>query len=131
MSHPGDRETMSEHEEEDTDEDDGYEQHSGRSGPTSAYGAASGGTASRRTNDRERERSNSSRREHSASRERSISPHSGRSQGSSTPSRPAKVTLVKSRKNEGGRPNVQLRSFFFIVSLTLMFFKVWYCTGLC
>uniref|UniRef100_A0A673XP58 Tight junction protein 1 n=1 Tax=Salmo trutta TaxID=8032 RepID=A0A673XP58_SALTR len=91
---------MSEHEEEDTDEDDGYEQHSGRSGPTSAYGAASGGTASRRTNDRERERSNSSRREHSASRERSISPHSGRSQGSSTPSRPAKVTLVKSRKNE-------------------------------
>uniref|UniRef100_A0A8C7M9F4 Zona occludens protein 1 n=1 Tax=Oncorhynchus kisutch TaxID=8019 RepID=A0A8C7M9F4_ONCKI len=100
VSRPGDRETMSEHEEEDTDEDDGYEQHSGRSGPTSAYGAASGGTASRRTNDRERERSNSSRREHSASRERSISPHSGRSQGSSTPSRPAKVTLVKSRKNE-------------------------------
>ncbi|KAM9545356.1 tight junction protein 1-like isoform 3-T3 [Salvelinus alpinus] len=97
VSRPGDRETMSEHEEEDTDEDDGCEQHSG---PTSAYGAASGGTASRRTNDRERERSNSSRREHSASRERSISPRSGRSQGSSTPSRPAKVTLVKSRKNE-------------------------------
>uniref|UniRef100_A0A8C8ER70 Zona occludens protein 1 n=1 Tax=Oncorhynchus tshawytscha TaxID=74940 RepID=A0A8C8ER70_ONCTS len=97
VSRPGDRETMSEHEEEDTDEDDGCEPHSG---PTSAYGAASGGTASRRTNDRERERSNSSRREHSASRERSISPRSGRSQGSSTPSRPAKVTLVKSRKNE-------------------------------
>uniref|UniRef100_A0A673XFX7 Zona occludens protein 1 n=1 Tax=Salmo trutta TaxID=8032 RepID=A0A673XFX7_SALTR len=116
VSRPGDRETMSEHEEEDTDEDDGYEQHSGRSGPTSAYGAASGGTASRRTNDRERERSNSSRREHSASRERSISPHSGRSQGSSTPSRPAKVTLVKSRKNE--EYGLRLASHIFVKDIS-------------
>ncbi|XP_055755324.1 tight junction protein ZO-1-like isoform X15 [Salvelinus fontinalis] len=116
VSRPGDRETMSEHEEDDTDEDDGYEQHSGRSGPTSAYGAASGGTASRRTNDRERERSNSSRREHSASRERSISPHSGRSQGSSTPSRPAKVTLVKSRKNE--EYGLRLASHIFVKDIS-------------
>uniref|UniRef100_A0A8C8IVX9 Tight junction protein 1a n=1 Tax=Oncorhynchus tshawytscha TaxID=74940 RepID=A0A8C8IVX9_ONCTS len=116
VSRPGDRETMSEHEEEDTDEDDGYEQHSGRSGPTSTYGAASGGTASRRTNDRERERSNSSRREHSASRERSISPHSGRSQGSSTPSRPAKVTLVKSRKNE--EYGLRLASHIFVKDIS-------------
>uniref|UniRef100_A0A4W5NLR2 Zona occludens protein 1 n=1 Tax=Hucho hucho TaxID=62062 RepID=A0A4W5NLR2_9TELE len=116
VSRPGDRETMSEHEEEDTDEDDGYEQHSGRSGPTSAYGAASGDTASRRTNDRERERSNSSRREHSASRERSISPRSGRSQGSSTPSRPAKVTLVKSRKNE--EYGLRLASHIFVKDIS-------------
>uniref|UniRef100_A0A4W5NVN8 Zona occludens protein 1 n=1 Tax=Hucho hucho TaxID=62062 RepID=A0A4W5NVN8_9TELE len=98
VSRPGDRETMSEHEEEDTDEDDGYEQHSGRSGPTS------------------RERSNSSRREHSASRERSISPRSGRSQGSSTPSRPAKVTLVKSRKNE--EYGLRLASHIFVKDIS-------------
>ncbi|CAB1339540.1 unnamed protein product [Coregonus sp. 'balchen'] len=116
VSRPGDRETMSEHEEEDTDEDDGCEQYSGRSGPTSAYGAASGGTASRRTNERERERSNSSRREHSASRERSISPRSGRSQGSSTPSRPAKVTLVKSRKNE--EYGLRLASHIFVKDIS-------------
>ncbi|XP_071013823.1 tight junction protein ZO-1 isoform X11 [Oncorhynchus clarkii lewisi] len=113
VSRPGDRETMSEHEEEDTDEDDGCEPHSG---PTSAYGATSGGTASRRTNDRERERSNSSRREHSASRERSISPRSGRSQGSSTPSRPAKVTLVKSRKNE--EYGLRLASHIFVKDIS-------------
>ncbi|XP_029284517.1 tight junction protein ZO-1 isoform X10 [Cottoperca gobio] len=98
VSRPGDRETMSEHEEEDSDEDDGYEHHSGH-GSQSAYGGASGGTGTGRR--QERERSNSSRRDHSASRERSVSPRSDRrSQTSSAPTRPAKVTLVKSRKNE-------------------------------
>lgn len=103
VSRPGDRETMSEHEEEDSDEDDGYEHHSGHGGP-SAYEGASGGTGRRH----DRERSNSGRRDHSASRERSVSPRSDRrSQASSAPPRPAKVTLVKSRKNEGGQHNVQ------------------------
>ena len=89
---------MSEHEEEDSDEDDGYH-HSGRGGQSS-YEGASGGPGTGRRHDRER--SNSGRRDHSASRERSISPRSDRrSQASSAPPRPAKVTLVKSRKNEG------------------------------
>lgn len=101
VSRPGDRETMSEHEEEDSDEEDGYEHHGGRGGQ-SAYGGASGGTGTGRRH--ERERSNSGRRDHSASRERSVSPRSDRrSQASSAPPRPAKVTLVKSRKNEGGQ----------------------------
>lgn len=101
VSRPGDRETMSEHEEEDSDEEDGYEHHSGRGG-RSAYEGASGGTGTGRRHDRER--SSSGRRDHSASRERSVSPRSEhRSQVSSAPSRPAKVTLVKSRKNEGGQ----------------------------
>ncbi|XP_034535492.1 tight junction protein ZO-1 isoform X9 [Notolabrus celidotus] len=98
VSRPGDRETMSEHEEEDSDEDDGYEPQHGRGGQ-SAYDGASAGTSSGRRHDRER--SSSGRRDHSASRERSVSPRSDRrSQASSAPVRPAKVTLVKSRKNE-------------------------------
>lgn len=41
-------------------------------------------------------------RDRSASRERSLSPRSDRrSVGSGQPAKPAKVTLVKSRKNEG------------------------------
>ncbi|XP_054476535.1 tight junction protein ZO-1 isoform X9 [Anoplopoma fimbria] len=98
VSRPGDRETMSEHEEEDSDEEDGYDHHSGR-GSQSAYAGASGGTGTGRRPDRER--SSSSKRDHSASRERSVSPRSDRrSQASSAAPRPAKVTLVKSRKNE-------------------------------
>ncbi|XP_068437915.1 tight junction protein ZO-1 isoform X10 [Clinocottus analis] len=99
VSRPGDRETMSEHEEEDSDEEeDGYEHHSGH-GSQSAYAGASGGTGTGRRH--ERERSSSGRRDHSASRERSVSPRSDRrSQTSSAAPRPAKVTLVKSRKNE-------------------------------
>lgn len=105
VSRPGDRETMSEHEEEDSDEDDGYDHHSGR-GDRSAYEGASGGTSTGRRHDRER--SSSGRRDHSASRERSVSPRSDRrSQASSAPPRPAKVTLVKSRKNEGEQHNVR------------------------
>ena len=99
VSRPGDRETMSEHEEEeDSEEDDGYDERSGRGG----YGGASGGTGRRGE-----QRSSSGKRDRSASRERSASPRSDRrSQMSSVPPRPAKVTLVKSRKNEGGQHNV-------------------------
>ncbi|XP_034738550.1 tight junction protein ZO-1 isoform X12 [Etheostoma cragini] len=100
VSRPGDRETMSEHEEEDSEEDDGHDHHS-EHGSQSAYGGASGGTGTGTGRRHDRERSNSGRRDHSASRERSISPRSDRrSQTSSAPPRPAKVTLVKSRKNE-------------------------------
>ncbi|XP_029284521.1 tight junction protein ZO-1 isoform X13 [Cottoperca gobio] len=114
VSRPGDRETMSEHEEEDSDEDDGYEHHSGH-GSQSAYGGASGGTGTGRR--QERERSNSSRRDHSASRERSVSPRSDRrSQTSSAPTRPAKVTLVKSRKNE--EYGLRLASHIFVKDIS-------------
>lgn len=93
---------MSEHEEEDSDEMDGYEHRSGRAG-RSAYEGASGGGGTGTGRRHDRERSSSGRRDHSASRERSVSPRSERrSQASSAPTRPAKVTLVKSRKNEGG-----------------------------
>lgn len=90
---------MSEHEEDysDENEDKDYEQRSGRVGQ-SPHAGASGGTSRRQ----DRERSSSGRRDHSASRERSISPRSDRrSQASSAPPKPSKVTLVKSRKNEG------------------------------
>uniref|UniRef100_A0A7N6ABY6 Zona occludens protein 1 n=1 Tax=Anabas testudineus TaxID=64144 RepID=A0A7N6ABY6_ANATE len=112
VSRPGDRETMSEHEEEDSDEDDGYE-HRGRS-VQSAYGA-SGGTGTGRHQDRER--SSSGRRDHSASRERSVSPRSDRrSQASSAPPRPSKVTLVKSRKNE--EYGLRLASHIFVKDIS-------------
>ncbi|KAM6943174.1 tight junction protein 1 isoform 2-T2 [Xenentodon cancila] len=112
VSRPGDRETMSEHEEEDSDEEDGYDHHSGRGGQ-SAYGGASGG-ASRR---HDRERSSSGRRDHSASRERSVSPRSDRrSQASSAPPKPAKVTLVKSRKNE--EYGLRLASHIFVKDIS-------------
>ncbi|KAL6113020.1 tjp1 [Pungitius sinensis] len=95
VSRPGDRETMSEHEEEETDEEDGYDH-----GSQSAYaGASGGGTGTSRRQGRER--SSSGKRDRSASRDRSVSPRSDRrSQASSVAPRPAKVTLVKSRKNE-------------------------------
>ncbi|XP_022050452.2 tight junction protein ZO-1 isoform X7 [Acanthochromis polyacanthus] len=115
ISRPGDRETMSEHEEEDSDEEDGYDHHSGRGGQ-SAYGGASGGTGTGRRHDRER--SNSGRRDHSASRERSVSPRSDRrSQASSAPPRPAKVTLVKSRKNEA-EYGLRLASHIFVKDIS-------------
>ena len=80
---------MSEREEDSEDED--YE------GPGPGAGGASGGTT--RRNDRS---ASGSRRDHSASRERSTSPRSDRrSTASNIPPRPSKVTLVKSRKNEG------------------------------
>lgn len=90
---------MSEHEEEYSDEDDGYDrQGQGDRNRQSAFGGTSGGAGRRH----DRERSNSGRRDHSNSRERSISPRSDhRSHSSSAPAKPSKVTLVKSRKNEG------------------------------
>nr|XP_020462282.1 tight junction protein ZO-1-like isoform X5 [Monopterus albus] len=112
LSRAGDRETMSEHEEGDTDEDDGYEHRNGRGGQ-SAYGGASGGAGTGRRPDRER----SGRQEHSASRERSTSPRSDRrSQTSSAPPRPAKVTLVKSRKNE--EYGLRLASHIFVKDIS-------------
>ncbi|CAL1603795.1 unnamed protein product [Knipowitschia caucasica] len=100
VSRTGDRETMSEHE-EDSDEE-AYDQ---RDGP-SAYGA-SGGTG------RRPER----RRDRSASRERSVSPRSDRrSQASSAPPRPGKVTLVKSRKNE--EYGLRLASHIFVKDIS-------------
>ncbi|XP_061598404.1 tight junction protein ZO-1 isoform X4 [Cololabis saira] len=111
VSRPGDRETMSEHEEEDSDEEDGYDHHS--RGGQSAYGGASAGTSRRH----DRERSSSGRRDHSASRERSVSPRSDRrSQASSAPPKPAKVTLVKSRKNE--EYGLRLASHIFVKDIS-------------
>ncbi|XP_070411136.1 tight junction protein ZO-1 isoform X5 [Nothobranchius furzeri] len=106
-SKPGDRETVSEHEEEYTDEDETYPHHSDRAGQ-SASGGASGGTSKR--HDR-------GRREHSASRDKSNSPRSDRrSQSSSAPSKPSKVTLVKSRKNE--EYGLRLASHIFVKDIS-------------
>ncbi|XP_014910305.1 tight junction protein ZO-1-like isoform X6 [Poecilia latipinna] len=108
VSKPGDRETMSEHEEEYSDEDDGYDPNR-----QSAYGGTSGGAGRRH----DRERSNSGRRDHSASRERSISPRSDhRSHSSSAPPKPSKVTLVKSRKNE--EYGLRLASHIFVKDIS-------------
>ncbi|KAM8894449.1 tight junction protein 1 isoform 6-T6 [Spinachia spinachia] len=111
VSRPGDRETMSEHEEGETDEDDGYDP-----GSQSAYaGASGGGTGTGRRQGRER--STSGRRDRSASRERSVSPRSDRrSQASSAAPRPAKVTLVKSRKNE--EYGLRLASHIFVKDIS-------------
>uniref|UniRef100_A0A673MUF2 Tight junction protein ZO-1-like n=1 Tax=Sinocyclocheilus rhinocerous TaxID=307959 RepID=A0A673MUF2_9TELE len=105
VSRGGDRETMSEREEEDDTEEDDYE------GPARA-GEASGGTS------RRNERSGSTgRRDHSNSRERSISPRSDRrSVASNVPPRPSKVTLVKSRKNE--EYGLRLASHIFVKDIS-------------
>ncbi|XP_075877647.1 tight junction protein 1 isoform X4 [Nelusetta ayraudi] len=118
VSRTGDRETMSEHEEEeDSDEVDSYEHRSGRGG-RSAYEGASGGGGTGTGRRHERERSSSGRRDHSASRERSVSPRSERrSQTSSAPARPAKVTLVKSRKNEA-EYGLRLASHIFVKDIS-------------
>uniref|UniRef100_A0A8C7ZQX8 Tight junction protein 1a n=1 Tax=Oryzias sinensis TaxID=183150 RepID=A0A8C7ZQX8_9TELE len=110
VSRSGDRETMSERE-EDTDEEDGYD-HRGRSGQN-AYGVASGSLGRHH----DRERSSSAKRDHSASREMSVSPRSDRrSQTSSAPLKPAKVTLVKSRKNE--EYGLRLASHIFVKDIS-------------
>lgn len=86
---------MSEHdEEEDSYDEEIYETRSGRSGAYSGVGGAMGRRSGRSTGRRDRER------ERSGSRERSLSPRSDR-RSHNLPPRPAKVTLVKSRKNEG------------------------------
>ncbi|XP_038139740.1 tight junction protein ZO-1 isoform X3 [Cyprinodon tularosa] len=95
VSKPGDRETMSEHEEEYSDEDERYD----------------------RQRRHTRERSNSGRRDLSPSRERSISPRSDRqSRTSSAPLKPSKVTLVKSRKNE--EYGLRLASHIFVKDIS-------------
>ncbi|XDV52715.1 hypothetical protein PO909_021397 [Leuciscus waleckii] len=101
MGRTGDRETMSEHDEDDDSyEDEIYEARSGRS----AY--SGGGATGRRSGRGERLGGRRDRdRERSGSRERSLSPRSDRhSVSSNLPPRPAKVTLIKSRKNEDSRP---------------------------
>lgn len=86
---------MSEHdEEEDSYDEEIYETRSGRSGAYSGVGGAMGRRSGRSGGRRDRER------ERSGSRERSLSPRSDR-RSLNLPPRPAKVTLVKSRKNEG------------------------------
>uniref|UniRef100_A0AAX7SSA9 Zona occludens protein 1 n=1 Tax=Astatotilapia calliptera TaxID=8154 RepID=A0AAX7SSA9_ASTCA len=95
MGRLGERETMSEHdEEEDSYDEEIYETRSGRSG-----------VGGRR--DRERERS--------GSRERSLSPRSDR-RSHNLPPRPAKVTLVKSRKNE--EYGLRLASHIFVKDIS-------------
>ncbi|MEQ2211786.1 hypothetical protein XENOCAPTIV_016089 [Xenoophorus captivus] len=95
MGRLGERETMSEHdEEEDSYDEEIYETRSGRSGAYSGVGGAMGRRSGRGSGRRDRDR------ERSGSRERSLSPRSDR-RSHNLPPRPAKVTLVKSRKNEG------------------------------
>ncbi|XP_067293194.1 tight junction protein ZO-1 isoform X12 [Pseudorasbora parva] len=101
MGRTGERETMSEHDEDDDSyEDEIYEARSGRS----AY--SGGGATGRRSGRGDRLGGRRDRdRERSGSRERSQSPRSDRhSVSSNLPPRPAKVTLIKSRKNEDSRP---------------------------
>ncbi|XP_058854790.1 tight junction protein ZO-1 isoform X5 [Acipenser ruthenus] len=98
------RETVSEHE-EDSYEDEAYDETSARSGP-SAY------SSSKRS-----ERSMAGRRDRSASRERSLSPRSDRrSVVSNLPPKPAKVTLVKSRKSE--EYGLRLASHIFVKDIS-------------
>uniref|UniRef100_A0AAZ3Q915 Tight junction protein 1b n=1 Tax=Oncorhynchus tshawytscha TaxID=74940 RepID=A0AAZ3Q915_ONCTS len=88
----GERETMSEHEEDEEDR---------------ASARRSGRSTGRRDRDRERERS--------GSRERSLSPRSDR-RSLNQPPRPAKVTLVKSRKNE--EYGLRLASHIFVKDIS-------------
>uniref|UniRef100_A0A8C6PK15 Zona occludens protein 1 n=1 Tax=Nothobranchius furzeri TaxID=105023 RepID=A0A8C6PK15_NOTFU len=92
MGRLGERETMSEHdEEEDSYDEEIYETRSGRSGAYSGVGGRSG------------------------SRERSLSPRSDR-RSHNLPPRPAKVTLVKSRKNE--EYGLRLASHIFVKDIS-------------
>uniref|UniRef100_A0A8C1YT48 Zona occludens protein 1 n=1 Tax=Cyprinus carpio TaxID=7962 RepID=A0A8C1YT48_CYPCA len=114
MGHPGERETVSEHEEDDDSyEDEIYE---ARSGP-SAY--SGGGATGRRSGRGDRLGGRRDRdRERSGSRERSLSPRSDRhSVSSSLPPRPAKVTLIKSRKNEA-EYGLRLASHIFVKDIS-------------
>ncbi|XP_016133212.1 tight junction protein ZO-1 isoform X3 [Sinocyclocheilus grahami] len=117
MGRPGERETMSEHDEDnDSYEDEIYEARSARSGP-SAY--SGGGATGRRSGRGDRLGGRRDRdRERSGSRERSMSPRSDRHSVSSnlTP-RPAKVTLIKSRKNEA-EYGLRLASHIFVKDIS-------------
>uniref|UniRef100_A0A673IGB8 Tight junction protein ZO-1-like n=1 Tax=Sinocyclocheilus rhinocerous TaxID=307959 RepID=A0A673IGB8_9TELE len=116
MGRPGERETMSEHDEDDDSyEDEIYESRSARSGP-SAY--SGGGATGRRSGRGDRLGGRRDRdRERSGSRERSLSPRSDRhSVSSNLPPRPAKVTLIKSRKNE--EYGLRLASHIFVKDIS-------------
>ncbi|XP_035251268.1 tight junction protein ZO-1-like isoform X5 [Anguilla anguilla] len=105
MARPGERETMSEHEDEDSYE----EEMDAHTDPSACSGA---GAASRRRNER-----GAARRDRSTSRDRSLSPRSDRrSVTSNLPPRPAKVTLVKSRKNE--EYGLRLASHIFVKDIS-------------
>lgn len=109
MGRLGERETMSEHdEEEDSYDEEIYETRSGRSGAYSGFGGAMGRRSGRSGGRRDRER------ERSGSRERSLSPRIDR-RLHNLPPRPAKVTLVKSRKNEGEAHKVWDKKSIFII----------------
>ncbi|XP_017261322.1 tight junction protein ZO-1 isoform X3 [Kryptolebias marmoratus] len=111
MGRLGERETMSEHdEEEDSYDEEIYETRSGRSGAYSGVGGAMGRRSGRSGGRRDRER------ERSGSRERSLSPRSDR-RSHNLPPRPAKVTLVKSRKNEA-EYGLRLASHIFVKDIS-------------
>ncbi|KAM6937192.1 tight junction protein 1 isoform 2-T2 [Xenentodon cancila] len=111
MGRLGERETMSEHdEEEDSYDEEIYETRSGRSGAYSGVGGAMGRRSGRSSGRRDRER------ERSGSRERSLSPRTDR-RSHNLPPRPAKVTLVKSRKNEA-EYGLRLASHIFVKDIS-------------
>ncbi|XP_067356290.1 tight junction protein ZO-1 isoform X7 [Channa argus] len=111
MGRLGERETMSEHdEEEDSYDEEIYETRSGRSGAYSGVGGAMGRRSGRSSGRRDRDR------ERSGSRERSLSPRSDR-RSHNLPPRPAKVTLVKSRKNEA-EYGLRLASHIFVKDIS-------------
>ncbi|XP_034390823.1 tight junction protein ZO-1 isoform X2 [Cyclopterus lumpus] len=110
MGRLGERETMSEHdEEEDSYDEEIYETRSGRSATYSGVGGAMSRRSGRSSGRRDRER------ERSGSRERSLSPRSDR-HSHNLPPRPAKVTLVKSRKNE--EYGLRLASHIFVKDIS-------------
>ncbi|XP_029613248.1 tight junction protein ZO-1 isoform X8 [Salmo trutta] len=115
MGRLGERATMSEHEEDEEDsyDEEIYETRSTRSGPSaySGVGGASARRSGRSTGRRDRDRE----RERSGSRERSLSPRSDR-RSLNQPPRPAKVTLVKSRKNE--EYGLRLASHIFVKDIS-------------
>lgn len=122
---------MSEHdEEEDSYDEEIYETRSGRSGAYSGVGGAMGRRSGRSSGRRDRER------ERSGSRERSLSPRSDR-RSHNLPPRPAKVTLVKSRKNEGEAHKVgdtdggQNENVLFLSKLQLLIIQEITCHFIC
>ncbi|XP_077953541.1 tight junction protein 1-like isoform X18 [Gasterosteus aculeatus] len=111
MGRLGERETMSEHdEEEDSYDEEIYETQSGRSPTYSGVGGAMGRRSGRSSMQKDRQR------ERSGSRERSLSPRSDR-RSHNLPPRPAKVTLVKSRKNEA-EYGLRLASHIFVKDIS-------------
>ncbi|XP_056271772.1 tight junction protein ZO-1 isoform X6 [Pseudoliparis swirei] len=111
MGRLGERETMSEHdEEEDSYDEEIYETRSGRSAAYSGVGGAMSRRSGRSSGRRDR------RRERSGSRERSLSPRLDR-HSHNLPPRPAKITLVKSRKNEA-EYGLRLASHIFVKDIS-------------